>query len=71
MSTEEPPAPLFGAIIREARKKRGWSQEELGQAAGLSRPTIARVESDNDVSTATIGKIARALGLTLELTERG
>ncbi|WP_312028488.1 helix-turn-helix domain-containing protein [Cellulosimicrobium composti] len=39
--------------------------------AGLSRPTIARVESDNDVSTATIGKIARALGLTLELTERG
>lgn len=61
--------PLFGEVIREARKKRGWSQEELGQAAGLSRPTIARVEADNDVSTATIGKIARALGFTLELTD--
>ncbi|MGO1311334.1 MAG: helix-turn-helix transcriptional regulator [Brevibacterium aurantiacum] len=62
--------PLFGALIREARKKRGWSQDELGRAAGLSRPTIARVEADSDVSTATIGKIAQALGLTLELTNR-
>jgi transcriptional regulator with XRE-family HTH domain len=71
MSADQPVRPLFGEVIREARKKRGWSQEELGQAAGLSRPTIARVEADSDVTTATIGKIARALGLTLELTDRG
>jgi transcriptional regulator with XRE-family HTH domain len=70
MSAEDPARALFGEVIREARRKRGWSQEELGRAAGLSRPTIARVESDNDVSTATIGKIAQALGLTLELTDR-
>lgn len=71
MSANEPDRPLFGEIIREARKKRGWSQQELGHAAGLSRPTIARVEADSDVTTATISKIARALGLTLELTDRG
>ena len=39
-------------------------------AAALSRPTIARVESDSDVTTATLGKIAEALGLTLELKGR-
>lgn len=71
MSPQEHVRPLFGDVIREARRKRGWSQEELGRAAGLSRPTIARVESDHDVSTATIGRIAQALGLTLELTDRG
>lgn len=71
MSVEEQGRPLFGEIIREARKKRGWSQEELGQKSGLSRPTIARVEADSDVTTATIGKIAHALGLTLELTDGG
>jgi transcriptional regulator with XRE-family HTH domain len=71
MSTHEQSRPLFGEVIRRARKNRGWSQEELGQAAGLSRPTIARVEADSDVSTATIGKIAQALGLTLKLTDRG
>ena len=44
---------------------------ELGEKAGVSRPTIARVEANNDVTTATIAKIAHALGLTLQLTDRG
>lgn len=59
----------FGEVIREARKKQGWSQAELGGKSGLSRPTIARVEANNDVSTATIAKVARALGLKLELRD--
>lgn len=59
----------FGDVIREARKKQGWSQMELGEKAGLSRPTIARVEANNDVTTATIAKIAQALGLKLELRD--
>jgi len=57
----------FGDVIREARKKQGWSQAELGEKSGLSRPTIARIEGNNDVTTATIAKVAQALGLTLEL----
>ena len=60
----------FGDTIRDARKKHGWSQAELGERAGVSRPTIARVEANNDVTTATIAKIARALGLKLELKGR-
>jgi transcriptional regulator with XRE-family HTH domain len=61
----------FGAIIRDARRERGWSQTELGEKSGLSRPTIARVESERDVTTATLAKIAQALGLTLELKGTG
>lgn len=57
----------FGDVIRDARKKRGWSQAELGEKSGVSRPTIARVEANNDVTTATIAKIAQALGLKLQL----
>lgn len=59
----------FGDVIREARKKQGWSQGELGEKSGLSRPTIARVEANSDVTTATIAKIAQALGLKLELRD--
>lgn len=70
MSAAGPLHPLFGEVIRDARRRRGWSQQHLGQAAGVSRPTVARVEADSDVSTATIGKIAHALGLTLELRNR-
>lgn len=57
----------FGDVIREARKKEGWSQAELCEKSGVSRPTVARVEANNDVTTATIAKIAQALGLKLEL----
>lgn len=67
----EPGQQAFGEIIREARKERGWSQTELGEKSGVSRPTIARVESDSDVTTATLAKIAQALGLTLELKGTG
>ncbi|MFJ6369187.1 helix-turn-helix domain-containing protein [Streptomyces virginiae] len=66
----EPGQVTFGDTIREARKKHGWSQAELGEKSGVSRPTIARVEANNDVTTATIAKIAQALGLTLELKDR-
>lgn len=59
----------FGEVVREARKKHGWSQVELGEKAGVSRPTIARVEANNDVTTATIAKLAQALGLKLELRD--
>lgn len=64
----EVPEASFGDVIREARKKQGWSQGELGERAGVSRPTIARVEADNDVTTATIVNIAQALGLKLKLS---
>lgn len=63
----EPDTAGFGDVIRAVRKKKGWSQADLSEKAGVSRPTIARVEADNDVTTATIAKIARALGLKLEL----
>lgn len=61
----------FGDVIRGARKKQGWSQAELGEKSGLSRPTIARVEANSDVTTATIAKVAQALGLKLELRDNG
>lgn len=67
MTPSEQVSPTFGATIREARRNRGWSQTELGERSGVSRPTVARVEADSDVSTATLAKIAEALGLSLEL----
>ncbi|NMR32098.1 helix-turn-helix transcriptional regulator [Arthrobacter sp. SF27] len=59
----------FGTRIRQARQSRGWSQEELGARADVSRPTIARIERGDDVSTATLVKVASALGLTVEINE--
>lgn len=63
----QPELPDFGKIIRDARTAKGWSQDELADRAGLSRPTIARAERGDDISTATLAKIAPVLGLKFEL----
>lgn len=57
--------------VRGARNERGWSQSDLAARAGVSRPTVARIESGVNVSTATLVKVANALGLTLELGQTG
>lgn len=56
-----------GQRIREARDARGWSQGELAERCGLSRPTIARIEAGQHVRMGTLETVARALELTVEL----
>lgn len=54
--------------IHDARIAAGWSQNELADRARVSRPSVVRVERGDDVNTATLGKIAEVLGLSLRLT---
>ncbi|WP_424348039.1 helix-turn-helix domain-containing protein [Kocuria sp. CH-021] len=58
----------LGGAIRAARIKRGWSQTDLAQRSGVSRPTIARLEAGHGVSTSTLLKLATALDLEVDLT---
>lgn len=53
--------------IQEARKEHGWSQNDLANHAHVSRPTIARAESGQDISTVSLGKITEALELVIDL----
>lgn len=57
----------IGQQIRKARNKQGLTQTELAAKAGVSRPTVARVELGVAISIATLEKIAYALGLDLSL----
>jgi transcriptional regulator with XRE-family HTH domain len=49
--------------IRQARRERGWSAEELAAAAGVSKRTIEKIEKGNDLYPATLKLIADALGM--------
>lgn len=64
-SEKSPTTAALGLTIREARRKHHWSQTDLAENAGVSRPTVARVERGDDVSTATLAKVAVALGLSV------
>ncbi|MFE4230377.1 helix-turn-helix domain-containing protein [Arthrobacter sp. NPDC056886] len=63
------PSPMseIARQVRDARAARGWSQHELAEHAGVSRPTVARVEAGDDVNTAKLMRIAEALGLVLRI----
>ena len=53
--------------VRVARTDLGWSQGLLAAKAGVSRPSVARVEASEAVSTDTLSKISEVLGLKLTL----
>lgn len=58
----------MGSNVAEVRKRRGMSQEALSKKSGVSRATIARLESgeDFDVMASTLLKIAKALGTSVD-----
>ena len=55
----------IGRNISEARKALGWKQLELAERAGLSRSSVAKIESFNGkgVPSPTLDRIAEALGV--------
>ncbi len=60
----------LGANIATARQRRGLRQEDLAAKAGVSRPTIARVES-GELGTSVGAYVAAlwAMGLLDDLAE--
>lgn len=61
----------LGNAIRRARKKRGMSQSELGEKAGLRQETISLIENGNPAAKLeTILAILSVLGLELQISSR-
>ena len=57
----------LGIKIREARDKKGLSQEKLAQKAGITASTMYKIEKDkiNPTFKVVVG-IAKALNISLE-----
>ena len=58
----EPSRPdELAAQVKEYRGVLGWSQQELAQRSGCSRPTIARLEGGRVILSLTMTKVIDAL----------
>lgn len=61
----------IGTIIQRARKKRGWTQTQLAERAGLRQETISVIESGERPSKlASILAVLAALDLEFRVGER-
>lgn len=53
----------FGHLVRDARKKSGLTQEELGRLIGLTRTSVANIEAGRQKALLdTVYRIAGAVG---------
>ncbi|WP_298721812.1 helix-turn-helix domain-containing protein [uncultured Ferrovibrio sp.] len=63
--------PQIGNLIRRARKKRGLSQSQLGELAGLRQETISLIETGNPAAKLkTILAVLAALDLEFRIVPR-
>lgn len=57
----------FGKKVREERKKRGLSQEELASRADVHRTYVGMIErAEKNITLENIEKIAKALKISLD-----
>lgn len=58
---------LFGVLVRQLRKDKNWSQEELAYRTGFHRTYIGMVErGERNVSLKNIKKFAEAFGISIK-----
>ena len=61
-----------GTRIRDFRRERGWTQDDLAQATGVSRSAVAQWETDRAGQIrGNITRIADALGISVEVLLHG
>jgi ribosome-binding protein aMBF1 (putative translation factor) len=56
---------LFAAHVRDQRLKNDWSQEKLGQEAGVATNTVFSVEHAAPTQWRSRAKVAKALGIEM------
>lgn len=62
----------FGQRVRHERLKRGFSQEELAEKAGLHRTYIGMIErAEKNITLINIEKVANALEMSADELLRG
>ena len=58
----------LGARVRDLRRQRGWTQEALGERAGISYKFIGEIERGvGNPTVDSIDQIARAFGIDIAL----
>src|SRR5215218_8968454 len=71
MENDEPIHRMLCGRVRELRKKKGWTLDELSAACGVSRSMLSEIERGNANPTLAVAfRIAQAFSMSLgELVE--
>ena len=59
-----------GEFLKQLRKEKGFTQEQLANALGISHATLSTLENGGSVSTKTLERVWQFLGLRLVLVPK-
>ncbi|NWF11166.1 helix-turn-helix transcriptional regulator [Pseudomonas salomonii] len=62
--------PSFGERLRQLRRAKQYSQQQLAEKARCSRKTIIDLEAGENVAMYTVFRVITALGMALEVVDR-
>jgi len=54
---------LIGEAIKQARKEKNLTQEQLGKLMGVQRAQVSRIESGHNLTIGTIVRAFKAMGI--------
>lgn len=54
---------LIGEAIKQARKQKNLTQEQLGELMGVQRAQVSRIESGHNLTIGTIVRAFKAMGI--------
>lgn len=57
---------LYGDMLKDARDRKGLTQAEVAEQAGISVPAVVRAEKGDDIWTSTGRQLCEFLGVDLE-----
>ena len=58
---------IIGEAIKEARKKKQLTQEQLGNLVGVKKEQISKIEIGKNLTLNTISRVLHAMGLQAHL----
>ena len=67
LTTDEAIMSELGRRVARHRLNRDWTQERLAEEAGVSAPTVSRLERGESTSLASFLRVLRALDLVRDL----
>lgn len=68
---EEIHAYHIGEVIKQARKEKNMTQEELGELMGVKKAQISRIENGHIFNLSTVARAFKALNLRVNLEVEG
>lgn len=61
----------IGEAIKQARKKKNLTQQQLGELMGVQRAQISKIESGKNLNISTIARAFKAMGIPANLAFGG